>query len=35
MRFDDEEFSEEIIQKKLEREEIDSVEAGFMIGYYS
>ena len=31
----EEEFTEEDIQEKLEHEGIDSVEAGFMIGYYS
>ena len=30
-----EEFTEEEIQEKLDNNEVDSVEAGFMIGYYS
>ena len=32
---EEEEFTEEKIQEKLENNEIDSVEAGFMIGYYA
>ena len=31
----EEEFTEEEIQEMLDDDEIDSVEAGFMIGYYS
>lgn len=35
-KFEEEsEFTEEKIQEKLENNEIDSVEAGFMIGYYA
>ena len=34
-KFDEEEFTEEEIQEKLDNNEVDSVEAGFMIGYYS
>ena len=35
-KFEEEnEFTEERIQERLENNEIDSVEAGFMIGYYS
>lgn len=34
-KFEEEEFTEEDIQEELEHEGIDSVEAGFMIGYYS
>lgn len=30
----EEEFTEEKIQEKLDNDEIDSIEAGFMIGYY-
>lgn len=31
---EEEEFTEEKIQEKLDNDEIDSIEAGFMIGYY-
>jgi len=34
-KFEEHEFTEEVIQKKLDGEEIDTVEAGFMIGYYT